>query len=123
MTKKILIVEDEETILELLSVTFADLRDCHILLATDGEEALKTARTANPDIILLDVMLPKINGFEVCRSLKSESATSHIKILMISGLGHNTEQKAMEAGADMYVSKPFSLASLVEKAKELLGSN
>lgn len=123
MTKKILIVEDEETILELLSVTLSDLRDCCILLAKDGEEGLKTARAANPDIILLDVGLPNVNGLEVCRSLKSDSATSHTKILMISGMGENTEQKAREAGADVYVAKPFSLVSLVEKVEELLDSN
>ena len=124
MTKKILIVEDEETILELLSATFGDLRDYKILCARDGKEALRIARVDNPDIILLDILLPRINGHEVCKSVKSDPAMSHIKVLMLSDIAQNSEwQKAQEVGADAYIAKPFSPLALVEKVKELLRSN
>ncbi len=124
MTKKILIVEDEEDILELLSAIFGDLGDYGILCARDGEEALRIARVDNPDIILLDIQLPKMNGHEVCKSVKSDSAMSHTKILMISGMAQNSDwQKAQEAGADGYIAKPFTSIALVEKVEELLRSN
>ncbi len=124
MTKKILIVEDEENILELLSVIFGDLGDYEILCAKDGEEALRIARVDNPDIIVLDVRLPKLNGYEVCKSVKSDPAMSHIKVLMLSGLVQNSDlQKAQEVGADGYITKPFDSIALVEEVEELLGSN
>ena len=124
MTKRVLIVEDEENILELLSAIFEDLGDYRILCVRDGEDALRIARTDNPDIIMLDIRLPKLNGYEVCKSVKSNSAMSHIKVLMISGMAQNFDrQKAQEAGADGYITKPFSLIELVEKVEGLLGSN
>jgi DNA-binding response OmpR family regulator len=124
MTKKILIVEDEETILELLLATFGDLMDYKILCAGDGEEALRIARVDNPDIILLDILLPKINGYEVCKSVKSDPTISHIKVLMLSGMVQSSGwQKAQEVGADAYIAKPFSSIALVEKVEELLRSN
>ena len=124
MTKRVLIVEDEENILELLSAIFEDLGDYRILCARNGADALRIARTDNPDIIMLDIRLPKLNGYEVCKSVKSNSAMSHIKVLMISGMAQNSDrQKAQEAGADGYITKPFSPIELVEKVEELLGSN
>jgi len=124
VTKKILIVEDEEDILELLSAIFGDLGDYGILCARDGEEALRIGRVDNPDIILLDIQLPKMNGHEVCKSVKSDPAMSHTKILMISGMAQNSDwQKAQEAGADGYIAKPFTSIALVEKVEELLRSN
>ncbi len=124
MTKKILIVEDEEDILELLSEVFGDLEDYRILCARDGEEALWIAQVDNPDIILLDIGLPKVNGYDVCKLVKSDPAMSHIKVLMISGMAQNSDwQKAQEVGADGYITKPFSSIALVEKVEELLRSN
>jgi len=124
MAKTILIVEDEETILELLLEIFGDLGDCRVICARDGEEALRVARGNNPDIILLDVRLPGINGHDVCKSVKSDPAMSHTKVLMISGMAQNSDwQKAREAGADGYIIKPFSSIELVEKVEELLRSN
>ncbi len=121
MTKKILIVEDEEDVLELLSEIFGDLREYRVLCARDGEEALRIARGDKPDIILLDIQLPKMNGYEVCRSVKSDPAMSHTKVLMLSGMTQNSNrQKAQEAGADAYIAKPFSSIVLVEKVEELL---
>ena len=124
MTKKILIVEDEEIILELLSEIFGDLGDYRILCAKDGEEALRIARDNKPDIILLDVLLPKINGHEVCKLVKSDPAISRTKVLILSGMAQNSDsQKAQKAGADAYMAKPFILTALEEKVKELLRSN
>lgn len=124
MTKKILIVEDKEDILELLSAIFDDPGDYQILCARDGEEALRIARVDNPDIILLDIQLPKISGYEVCKSVKSDPAMSHTKVLVLSGMAQNSDrQKAQEVGADGYVTKPFSSIALVEKVEELLRSD
>ena len=121
MTKKMLIVEDEEDVLELLFAIFDDLGGYQILCARDGEEALRIAREDNPDIILLDILLPKMNGYEVCKSVKSVPAMSHTKILMLSGLAQNSDrQKAQQAGADAYMTKPFSSIVLAEKVEELL---
>ena len=124
MTKKILIVEDEEDIIELLSAIFDDFGDYEVLSARDGEEALRIARVDNPDIILLDIHLPKLNGHKVCKSIKSDLAMSHTKVLMLSGTAQNSDWlRAREAGADGYVAKPFSSTALVKKVEELLRSN
>ena len=124
MSKKILIVEDEEDILELLSVAFEDLGDYEIICARDGEEALRIAKTNNPCIILLDVALPKLNGYEVCRSVKSDPGMSHTKVLMLSGMAQASDRlEAQEAGADDYILKPFNPTVLVESVEALLKSN
>jgi len=121
--KKILIVEDEEDILELLSAIFI-FEEYEVLCARDGKEALKIARVDSPDIILLDIWLPKVNGYDVCRSIKSDPAMSHTKVLMLSGMVQNSDQmKAQEAGADGYTAKPFSSTELLEKVERLLSSN
>jgi DNA-binding response OmpR family regulator len=122
--KKILIVEDEEDIIELLSAIFDDPEGYRVLYARDGEEALRIAQLNNPDIILLDILLPKSNGYQVCKLIKSDPAMSHTKIIMLSGMAQNSDrQKAWEAGADDYIAKPFSSTALVEKVEELLRSN
>ena len=124
MIKKILIVEDEEDIFELLSAIFDDLGEYRILCARDGEEALRMARANNPDIILLDIQLPKVNGYEVCKSVKSDPAMSHSKVLMLSGMAQSSDWlKAQEVGADGYIAKPFSSVALMEKVEELLMTN
>lgn len=123
MTKKVLIVEDEETILELCSTIFK-LEGYRVLCARDGEEALKITREYNPDIVVLDIQLPKINGNEVCKSVKSDPTMSHIKILVLSGMAQDSDlQEAQKAGADAYMTKPFSSTAIVEKVEELLRSN
>ena len=124
MIKRILIVEDEEDILELLSEIFSDLGYYRILCARDGEEALRIARRDSPDIILLDIRLPKISGYDVCKSVKSDPAMSHTKVLIISGMTQNSDRrKAWEMGADGYITKPFDSIALVERIEELLSSS
>ncbi|MDO8715478.1 MAG: response regulator [Dehalococcoidales bacterium] len=124
MTRKMLIVDDEESILTLLATIFGHTDDYTILCARDGEEALKVARADNPDIILLDNRLPGISGLEVCGTVKSDPTMSHIKVLILSCQGQNFDwQKAREMGADSYITKPFSSTALVKKVAELLGNN
>ena len=121
--KKILVVEDEENILELLFTIFNDLGDYRILSAKDGEEALRIARVDNPDIILLDIQLPRLDGYEVCKAVKLDPTMSHIKVLMLSGMAQDSDwQKVQEAGADGYITKPFSSIELSEKVERLLRS-
>ena len=122
--KRILIVEDEKDILELLLSVFDDSRDYRTLSATDGEEALKLARVDNPDIILLDIQLPTLNGYEVCKSVKSDQTMSSTKVFMLSGMTQNSDrQKAQEAGADGYIAKPFNPTELLETVEGLMRSN
>ena len=122
--KKILIVEDEKDILELLLSVFDDSGDYRTISTTDGEQALKLARVDNPDIILLDIQLPGLNGYEVCKSVKSDPTMSHTKVLMLIGMVQNSDQqKAKEVGADEYIIKPFSSVELLDKVEGLLMSN
>ncbi len=86
------------------------------------QEALRIARDAKPDIILLDIMLPKMDGNEVCRLVKSDPATAQSKVLMLSGMAQRTDaQASRNMGADAYMTKPFSAAAIVGKVAELLG--
>jgi DNA-binding response OmpR family regulator len=123
MAKKVLIVEDEESILELCSTIFK-LEGYRVLCARDGEEALRITREDNPDILVLDIQIPIINGNEVCKSIKSDPTMSDIKVLILSGMAQDSDlQEAREAGADACMTKPFSSAVIVEKVGELLRSN
>jgi DNA-binding response OmpR family regulator len=118
---KVLIVEDEVFILELLLEVFGNFGDYQVYGAKDGEEALDMARENDPDVIILDVQLPKVNGLEVCRLVKADTSLSHAKILMLSGMTQSADrQKALDAGADTYVTKPFKPSFLVEKVEEML---
>ena len=122
-TAKILVVDDEEDILHLLSAILEDMAGYAVLRARDGKEALKLAETNTPDAILLDVKLPGLDGYEVCRSVKAKPALAGTKVIILSGLPQETEnQKAMVAGADAYIMKPFSPAALVKELAEILAS-
>ena len=122
MTKKVLLADDEEDILVLVSATLGGDDRYNLILARDGEEALRRAREDKPDLIFLDVMMPKMDGFEVCRILKSESATKHVKVVMLTAMAQELDkQKAEQAGADFYFTKPFSPTALLNKVEELLG--
>jgi len=121
MVNKMLIVEDEEAILTLLSTLFGFFEKYEITLARDGEEAFKLIRKDIPDIILLDIQLPKMDGYELCKTIKSDPATSKIKVLMLTGLAqYQNLQKAFEVGANACITKPFSVSLIVDKVEELL---
>jgi len=119
-TKKVLIADDEQNI--VISIEFLMKREgFQVLIASDGEEALAKVLSEKPDLILLDVMMPKKNGYEVCQSIKSDSSLASVKVLMLTAKGRDTEiAKGMAIGADAYMTKPFSTRELVAKAKELL---
>ncbi len=121
MSRKILVVEDEEVIRRVIAAIFNFQDEYQVFFSQDGEEGIRKAREVNPDVILLDARLPKINGYEVCKSVKSEPALAHARVLMMSGLvQYYDRQKAREAGVDDYIAKPFSATDLVEKVEKLL---
>jgi DNA-binding response OmpR family regulator len=120
MQKKILIVDDEPNI--VISLEFLMQREgFEVFVAKDGEAALRAVAAHAPDLILLDIMLPKVGGFEVCRQLRSDPGQQALKILMLTAKGRETEMaKGMALGADAYTTKPFSTRDLVAQVKQLL---
>lgn len=116
----ILIVDDEpDTLLPLARALEAD--NYAVTGAVDGVEALEKVRSENPDLILLDLMLPKINGYEVCLQLKDDPMTRHIPIIMLSAKGEIKDKVlGIEIGADDYVTKPFDLLELKVRIRALL---
>jgi DNA-binding response OmpR family regulator len=120
MQKKILIVDDEPNI--VISLEFLMQREgFEVFVANDGEAALRAVAAHAPDLILLDIMLPKVGGFEVCRQLRSDPGQQALKILMLTAKGRETEMaKGMALGADAYTTKPFSTRDLVAQVKQLL---
>ncbi len=120
MQKRILIVDDEINI--VISLEFLIKQAGYaIQIARDGEEALTFVDSYQPDLILLDVMMPKINGFEVCRRIREDSTKQHIKIIMLTAKGREVEMtKGLDLGADDYVIKPFSTKELLSKVKQHL---
>ena len=121
MTKQyILIVDDEPDILELLRYNL--MREgFHVGVAATGEEALKLIRTQSPDLVLLDLMLPGMDGLEVCRLLRGDVATKHLPVVMITAKGEEADIVAgLELGADDYVTKPFSPRVLSARVKSVL---
>jgi two-component system alkaline phosphatase synthesis response regulator PhoP len=118
--EKILIVDDEENILELLSYNL-EKNGYHVITAGNGEDAVKVARAESPGLIILDLMLPGIDGLEVCRRLRSGGVTSAIPIVMLTAKGEDTDIVAgLEIGADDYVTKPFSVNVLIARVRAVL---
>lgn len=116
-----MLVDDEENVLVLVSAALEDDERFELLLARDGEEALELARREKPDLLLLDVLMPEIDGYEVCRRLKEDPETAFIKIIMLTALVEESgEMKAKAAGADGYLTKPFSIAALRNMLEEIL---
>ncbi|WP_306602626.1 response regulator transcription factor [Azonexus sp.] len=121
MSKKILIADDEPNI--VISLEFLMKKEgFDVAVAVDGEEALAKAASFAPDLILLDVMMPKKSGFEVCEALRADPAKADLRIVMLTAKGRDTEvAKGLAIGADAYVTKPFSTKDLVIQVKSLLG--
>lgn len=121
MSKKVLIADDEENI--LISIEFLMKREGFaVSIARDGEETLTRIREDRPDLVLLDVMMPQRNGYEVCQAVKSDPDLAATRILMLTAKGRDTEvAKGLAIGADAYMTKPFATRDLVAKARELLG--
>jgi two-component system alkaline phosphatase synthesis response regulator PhoP len=117
---RVLIADDNEPNRELLEAYLADV-DCEIATAVDGADTLDTVAAFGPDVILLDVMMPKLSGFEVCQRLKGDPATSPIMILMVTALGELGDiERAVEAGTDDFLSKPVNRVELVKRVENML---
>jgi two-component system alkaline phosphatase synthesis response regulator PhoP len=117
MTQRILVVDDEPAVRELLAY---NLRKAHyeVMLAADGREALSLAGKTSPDLILLDLMIPEVDGLDVCRELRKSSA---VPIIMITARGEEIDRVVgLELGADDYVTKPFSVRELMARVKAVL---
>ncbi|MDH4265014.1 MAG: response regulator [Deltaproteobacteria bacterium] len=117
---KILIVDDELDLTETIRFSL-ELEGCNVLVASNGEEGLNLARQEKPDLILLDLMLPKLDGYKVCRLLKFDERYKHIPILMLTA---KTQEKdkilGKETGANEYITKPFDMDELMAKIKSYL---
>lgn len=120
MPHRILIADDEPNIVASLEFLMRKC-DYEVCVARDGDEALQLAETFRPDLVLLDVMMPRRSGFEVCRQLRENPALRPMRIVMLSARGRDAEVgKGLALGADAYVTKPFSTKELVAKVRELL---
>lgn len=119
--QKIMVVEDEETLLRLESHLLTS-RGYHVCGMHNGEEALKCIGTEMPDLVLLDVMMPGIDGFEVCRQIKSNISTSHIPVVLLTAKkGEEDIAMGVSVKADRYITKPFRVAILIETIQGFLG--
>ena len=119
-TNKILIADDNEANIELLEAYLAD-RDCRIARALDGQQTMDQVAAFEPDLILLDIMMPKLNGFEVCQRLKDDPATSRIMILMVTALNELGDiERAVAAGTDDFLSKPVQKLELLKRVDNML---
>jgi DNA-binding response OmpR family regulator len=117
---KILVAEDERDIRELIgfSLRFADLE---VVLTQDGKEAIERASEERPDLILLDVRMPKMSGYEVCRRLKEDASTSEIPIVFLSAKGQEKEiEEGLDSGAVEYIVKPFAPDELADQVRDIL---
>jgi len=122
MRKKILIVDDDADVVELVAFNLKKAGFC-VGTAADGVEAIKKARSVAPHLIVLDVMLPELDGFAVCEILRRDPATAAVPILMLTAwVSELARYAGLEAGADDYVTKPFSPRDLISRVKNLLQS-
>jgi len=119
--KKMLVADDEPNI--VISLEYLLKREGYaVLIARDGQEALDTIARDKPDLVLLDVMMPKKTGFEVCQEVRANEALHGIKILMLTAKGRDTDvAKGTALGADAYMTKPFATRDLVQKVAQMLG--
>jgi two-component system alkaline phosphatase synthesis response regulator PhoP len=124
VSAKILIVDDEPHLRSLIQQTLEDLEDegVELLTAGNGEEALEQIRTSRPNLVFLDVMMPKVSGFEVCDQVKNGLGLKDVYIVLLTAKGQEFDrQKGQEVGADVYMTKPFDPDALLEKARQVLG--
>lgn len=118
---RILVVDDEIYIVHILDFSLG-MEGYEVLTALDGEQALERLKSDKPDLIVLDIMMPKVDGYEVCRTIKANPETQHIPVILLSAKGRNVDQKmGFDVGADDYITKPFSPRKLVERINALLG--
>ena len=123
MTRRILLVDDDESVLDVIEAILPRSESLEVRRARDGDEALEIANEWKPDIAFVDVLMPTVNGYEVCHALKENPLTRHVKVVMVTGLGQEFDRdKALsEVGADGYLSKPFTATALMNKLLAQLG--
>jgi len=124
MSQKLLIVDDEAHIRMLIEQTLEELEDegVEFLTAENGEIALEIIQREQPQLVFLDVMMPKMNGMEVCRRVKKELGLDNVFIVLLTAKGQELDRlKGQEVGADVYMTKPFDPEVILAKAKEVLG--
>ena len=120
MSKQILVVDDEKDIVETLSFMMR-ARGYEVIEAYDGEEGLKLAKEQSPDLMILDVMMPKINGYKIARLLKYDSKYKHIPIIMVTARGQDSDKLiGEETGADEYITKPFEFEEVLDCVNKYL---
>ena len=123
MNKKVLIVDDEPHIRTLLEQTLEELEDydVEIFTAANGKEGLETIQTETPDLVFLDVMMPEMNGYEVCQRVKSDENLKDTYIIMLTAKGQEFDkEKGIQMGTNMYITKPFDPDEVLETAREIL---
>lgn len=124
MTPTILIVDDEAHLRSLIRQTLEELEDEGVLLLTadNGEDALATIASVKPRLVFLDVMMPKLSGFDVCKRAKQDLGLNEVYIVLLTAKGQEFDrQKGIEVGADLYMTKPFDPDALLQKARDVLG--
>ncbi|MCR9115926.1 MAG: response regulator [bacterium] len=120
MSYKILIADDNSANCELLEAYLASI-DCETEIAVDGDDALRKVESFQPDLILLDVMMPKLSGFEVCRKIKDDESTRHIMVLMVTALNEAGDiERGVQAGTNDFVSKPVNQVELLKRVDTML---
>jgi DNA-binding response OmpR family regulator len=119
--KKILIVDDEPNIVMSLEYTFKR-QNFEVFIARDGMEALEILKNQLPDMIILDIMMPLVDGFETLQKIKSNEQLNHCKVMFLSAKNKESDiEKGLSLGADAYLTKPFSIKKVVDQVNELLG--
>lgn len=124
MTAKVLIVDDEVHIRTLIEQTLEDLEDegVELLTASNGAEALELIEAERPRLVFLDVMMPKMNGFDVCDAVKNQHGLKDVYVVMLTAKGQEFDkQRGAEVGADLYMTKPFDPDELLDRARDVLG--
>ena len=122
MPQTILVVEDEPNIVESLSFLMKKAGFI-VRVARDGNTAIRTIESEAPDLVLLDIMMPRRDGYEVCRTIRANPDWDNVRIIMLSAKGRDLDRrKGLELGADDYITKPFSTREIVERVQEILGT-
>ena len=121
MSPKVLVVDDDPVIVRLLEVNF-EMEGFTVVSAVDGADGVEKARSEQPDVVVSDVMMPKLNGLELCVAIKADETTSGIPVVLLSAKAQIADIRAgIDAGADDYVTKPFEPLDLIDRVNKLLG--
>jgi two-component system alkaline phosphatase synthesis response regulator PhoP len=123
MDKKILLVDDEPFILTLLEQTLEEFEEEGVILlkAMNGEDALRLAQTERPDLVFLDIMMPRLSGYEVCQRIKEDADLDSIYVVLLTARGQETDrERGIDVGADEYMTKPFDPDVIIQRTQEIL---